>query len=262
MPEVPRSRVAAEQPDPEFWGPVDPAADHPYGPPRPAQWGGPLERTMDRFRDLRTDPKFGIVALLVMALVAGFVWYRMGVSSSTAEPSAPVEPAPGGSTAKPIAAATTTTPARQDVTVHVAGAVVSPGVYELPGASRVIDAVEAAGGGAPEAELDRLNLASKLADGQRILVQRAGEPVVAPPVAGTVETGAAQGEGSVATGPIDLNAATQLQLEALPGIGPTLAQAIIAERDRRGGFRSVNELRSVRGIGDQRFADLQPLVTV
>ena len=63
-------------------------------------------------------------------------------------------------------------------------------------------------------------------------------------------------------GKLNLNTATQAQLEALPGIGPTYAQAIIAERQRRGGFKSVNELRSVRGIGDKRFAELAPLVTV
>ena len=63
-------------------------------------------------------------------------------------------------------------------------------------------------------------------------------------------------------GPVNLNTATQAELEELPGIGPVLASAILTERDRRGGFRSVNELRSVRGIGEQRFADLAPLVAV
>jgi competence protein ComEA len=78
---------------------------------------------------------------------------------------------------------------------------------------------------------------------------------------GTVDPGGS-GAGATAGGKVNLNTATQAQLEELPGIGPTFAQSIIAERQRRGGFRSVNDLRSVRGIGDKRFADLAPLVAV
>ena len=139
------------------------------------------------------------------------------------------------------------------IVVHVAGAVVHPGVIELPVGSRVIDAIETVGGGLPNADLDRLNLAAKLVDGQQVLVMQVGAPTVAP--TGT----AAAGESAR---PLNLNLATQAQLEALPGIGPQLAAAIIKERDRRGGFRSVNELSSVRGIGDKRLADLRELVTV
>ena len=141
------------------------------------------------------------------------------------------------------------------IVVHVAGAVVHPGVIELPVGSRVIDAIETVGGGLPNADLDRLNLAAKLVDGQQVLVVQVGAPTVAPTGTGT----AAAGESA---GPLNLNLATQAQLEALPGIGPQLAAAIIKERDRRGGFRSVNELSSVRGIGDKRLADLRELVTV
>ncbi len=142
--------------------------------------------------------------------------------------------------------------------VHVAGAVTTPGVVELAKGARVIDALEAAGGGVAGADLDRLNLAAKLVDGQRVLVQKVGDPPAPadPSAAGSTALGATP------AGPIDLNAATQEQLEALPGIGPTLARAILAERDRRGGFRSVNELREVRGIGERRFADLKSLVVV
>jgi competence protein ComEA len=145
--------------------------------------------------------------------------------------------------------------------VHVAGAVTRPGVYELDGDARVIDAVESAGGGVPEADLDRLNLAEKLVDGERVLVQKVGDPAVA--AAPGVPAGSGHpGTTGAPAGPVNVNSATQAELETLPGIGPALAQSIIAERDRRGGFRAVNELRSVRGIGDKRFADLEPLVTV
>src|SRR5206468_6937735 len=145
------------------------------------------------------------------------------------------------------------------VTVHVAGAVAKPGVYDLAGGARVIDAVEAAGGGAPDADLNRLNLAAKVADGQRVLVQRVGE--AAP--AGSATSGSGGSGGSAdPSGLVSLNSATQAELEALPGIGPSLAGAIITERERRGGFRSVNELRDVRGIGEKRFADLKDKVTI
>lgn len=255
MSDAPRSALDTERPDPRFWGRVDPADDMPHVPARPAPWGGPLERALDRFRDVRTDPKFGIAALLVVALAAGFVWYRMGVSSAPAERSSR---APTSAVSVPLA--TTTTTDQREVTVHVAGAVVTPGVFELSGASRVIDAVEAAGGGAAEADLDRLNLASKLVDGQRVLVQKIGDPAAPATPSGT--TGSDSGTVAVPGELVNLNTAAQAELETLPGIGPTLAQAIISERDRRGGFRSVNELRSVRGIGDKRFADVQPLVTI
>ncbi len=261
MPNSSNSALDAERPDPRFWGPVDPAEPQPGYPMRPAAWGGPLERLLDRLRDWRGDARFGIAALLVMALIAGVVWYRLGASSPAPDTAAT---SPKATPATSPAAPATTSKGPDEVTVHVAGAVVSPGVYELPGSARVIDAVEAAGGGAPESDLDRLNLASKLADGQRVLVQKTGDPS-APAPAGTGEAatpGDAGATGDPGAGPVNLNSATQAQLETLPGIGPVLAQAIIAERDRRSGFRSVNELRSVRGIGDKRFADLQSLVTV
>jgi competence protein ComEA len=83
------------------------------------------------------------------------------------------------------------------------------------------------------------------------------EPTASPAPADATAT-----DGAPASGPINLNTATQAELETLPGIGPTLAQAIVAERDRSGGFRSVEDLRRVRGIGDARFAQVRPLVTV
>jgi competence protein ComEA len=101
-------------------------------------------------------------------------------------------------------------------------------------------------------------------DGQRIYVAKVGQ--ADPGVAGDATGGGLDaGTGDAASIPgtkVNLNTASQAQLEALPGIGPTYAQSIIAERQRRGGFKSVNDLRSVRGIGDKRFAELAPLVTV
>jgi len=265
MPEPPRTdTVERGVPDPRFWGPPEPGERSAGFPPRPGSWGGPLERLADRVRELRGDPRAGVAALVVLALVAGFVWYRLGAGGSSPAPTTPraattSAPAATGSSATggPAGAAAKK---GERVTVHVAGAVAKPGVYDLGAGARVIDAIEAAGGGVPDADLNRLNLAAKVADGQRVLVQRVGEATPAGSSAGgSSGTGGGTADPS---GLVNLNSATQPELEALPGIGPTLAEAIIGERDRRGGFRSVNELRDVRGIGEKRFADLKGKVTI
>ena len=240
-------------------------------PPRPLAGDGFATGILDRLRDWRADPRAGVAGLVIVALLVGFVWYRMGIAGGSDDPAPTVDPAavdpaatdpaatdPASDVEAPAGAA----PASEVVTGHGAGAVTTPGVMELPGGSRVIDAVEAAGGGLPEADLDRLNLAAPLADGQRIDVQRVGDPPpVADPASGTGGSAPA-GDGTTAPGLVNVNTATPAELETLPGIGPTLAEAIIDERERRGGFRSVNELRDVRGIGEQRFADIKDLVTV
>ena len=269
MPESPRTdTVERGAPDTEFWASPEHPDRPPVFPPRPGEWGGPLERLVDRVRELRGDPRVGVAALLVVALAAGFIWYRLGADdsgSSSTTRRAPVTRAPtagstatGSSTANGGSSGATKKGAR--VTVHVAGAVTKPGVYDLAGGARVIDAIEAAGGGVPDADLNRLNLAAKVADGQRVLVQRVGE---AAPAGSAVAGGSSSGGGNAdPSGLVNLNSATQAELEALPGIGPSLAGAIVTERERRGGFRSVNELRDVRGIGEKRFADLKDKVTI
>ena len=141
-----------------------------------------------------------------------------------------------------------------DVVAHAAGAVVTPGVYRLPTGSRVTDLVAAAGGLAADAEPDRINLAAVLVDGQRVYVPRVGEAVAEP--ADPVTSGA------VATEPVDLNTASIAELDALPGIGPATAQAIVDYREAHGPFRSVDELLDVRGIGDAKLVQLRPLVRV
>jgi competence protein ComEA len=217
-------------------------------------------------RELRGDPRVAVAALVVVALAAGVVWYRLGAGGSpgpTARSTpATSTPAATGSAADASATGGSAGAAKKGerVMVHVAGAVARPGVYDLGAGARAIDAIEAAGGGVPDADLNRLNLAAKVADGQRILVQRVGEAAPAGSAAGAgTGTGGSAAEPS---GLVSLNSATPAELEALPGIGPTLAEAIIAERERRGGFRSVNELRDVRGIGEKRFADLKDKVTI
>jgi competence protein ComEA len=136
-------------------------------------------------------------------------------------------------------------------TAHAAGAVTRPGVYKLPPGARVTDLLDAAGGPAAVADLDQLNLAAPVGDGERIYVPRRGESP--PPVAGG---------GQVATGPVDLNRATAEELDALPGVGPATATAIIAHRTKTGRFRTVDDLLEVRGIGEAKLADLRDKVKV
>lgn len=141
-----------------------------------------------------------------------------------------------------------------EVVVHVAGAVSSPGVYTLPADSRVDDAVRAAGATA-DADLSQLNLAQKLADGQKITVPAAGE-TPAP------ADNAAPSDSSQSDALININTATQEELETLPSIGEVRAQAIIAYREEHGGFRTTDELMEVSGIGEKIFADIAPHITV
>lgn len=141
-----------------------------------------------------------------------------------------------------------------EVVVHVAGAVSSPGVYTLPADSRVDDAVRAAGATA-DADLSQLNLAQKLADGQKITVPAAGE-TPAP------ADNAAPSDSSQSGALVNINTATQEELETLPSIGEVRAQAIIAYREEHGGFRTTDELMEVSGIGEKIFADIAPHITV
>jgi competence protein ComEA len=216
------------------------------------------------------DPlAFGAV-VLVVAAAAGLVWFWAGarsggVPAASAAPGSPSAGGPPSSLTAHFAGPTTTTSA--PLAVHVAGAVVRPGLYHLPAGSRVADALARAGGKLLRADLDRLNLAANLADGQKILVPRRGEPVLPAEMA---SGGLVQGMGGLAgesTGgapvePIDLNTADLATLDSLPGVGPATARAILEERGRRGGFRSTRDLLRVPGIGEGRFARLKDRVRV
>ncbi|WP_239079223.1 ComEA family DNA-binding protein [Streptomyces sp. SID7909] len=137
------------------------------------------------------------------------------------------------------------------IVVDVSGKVRDPGLRRLPAGSRVDDALTAAGGARPGTDLAGLNRARVLMDGEQIVVGAPQAPAPGPGVAGSAAEGG---------GPVSLNSATAEQLETLPGVGPVLAQHIVDYRTQHGGFRSVDELREVNGIGARRFADLQPRV--
>ena len=149
---------------------------------------------------------------------------------------------------------TTTTPG---VVIDVGGAVRQPGVYRLALGSRVVDALEIAGGPAEDIDLDQINLASTVNDGQRVWFTRKGEP----PPAGVVGSSPVSG-GTVSGGPIDLNNATLDQLDSLSGIGPATAKAIIDRRNELGRFRSVDDLLTVKGIGPTKLESIRSGVVV
>ncbi|MDQ0713323.1 competence protein ComEA [Streptomyces luteogriseus] len=142
-----------------------------------------------------------------------------------------------------------------EIVVDVGGKVREPGIHRLPAGSRVADALSAAGGVKPGTDTDGLNRARFLVDGEQVIV---GGP--APGVGGGSAPGGPAGGVAAPAAPVSLNTATADQLDTLPGVGPVLAQHIIDYRTQHGGFRSVDELREVNGIGDRRFADLRNLV--
>ncbi|GAA4576877.1 hypothetical protein GCM10023176_49260 [Micromonospora coerulea] len=196
------------------------------------------------------------VALVVVLGAALWAWR----SRPHAEPVRTVSTvaAPGGSA--PFPQGSPGAPNGQLV-VAVAGKVRRPGLVRLPAGARVADAVEAAGGALPGVDVALLNPARKLTDGELVLVGVAAPPGPAgPPPAGGAAGPAAAGPAPGA--PVNLNTATLAQLDALPGVGPVLAQRILTHREQHGGFRSVADLRQVEGIGDARYEQLKDLVTV
>ena len=163
----------------------------------------------------------------------------------------------GPSVPPPVHVARAAAPAKAaQLFVDVVGAVRRPGLYRVPDGARVADAVRRAGGPTPKAQLELVNLAARVADGEQVVVPRRG-------AVGAVALGGGGGSGSgsaAPAGPVHLNSATLEQLDGLPGVGPVTAQKIVAYRQEHGGFGSVDELDAVPGIGPARLADLRNLV--
>jgi competence protein ComEA len=203
-----------------------------------------------------------VAAVVIVVLVATGTRSDVAPRAGGVAPNAPMPDLPFAGTSVGGTPATSTA----TVYAHAAGAVVRPGVYRLDGGARVADLIAAAGGMAADADADRLNLAAVLTDGVRVYVPRYGElelpvvdegPAVEDPVAGSGSSAGGKGDAVV-----DLNRADAAALEELPGVGPSIAAAIIDHRERNGPFRSVDDLLSVRGIGPSRLEDLRPHVRV
>ncbi|MFF4415135.1 helix-hairpin-helix domain-containing protein [Streptosporangium sp. NPDC001559] len=259
----------------------------PGGGPRggggPASWlrSAPASPFPPSFEALRTAvaaqgpvlglSRSGLRALVLVAIVAAAVaGVHLWLSRPESEPLAPPTPISGppppfqGTVSRPSSAPLTATvrggtgppgvPGAPEVTVHVAGKVRHPGVVTLPGGSRVTDALRAVGGVRGGVSSGSLNLARRLVDGEQIVV---GAPR-APGVVGAIAPAPADPSAVV----LDLNSATPQQLEQLPGVGEVLAQRIVEYRDGHGGFRGVEQLREISGIGDRKYADLKDRVHV
>ena len=205
----------------------------------------PGESIHDRLATLSRAELIALVAVVGVTVAGAGFWYVRSLPAPVQVRSGPS----GTLVAAPTASASPATV----ILVDVAGWVRRPGVYEFAEGARVIDAIDAAGGARPGAVLSSLNLAAPLVDGTQVLVPK--ESQSAP----TTETGTGT---SGAMGLVNVNSATNAELETLPGIGEVIAQAIVDHRTENGPFTSVEQLVDVSGIGDATLENIRELVTV
>ena len=234
----------------------------------------------DRIKWFGVSRLIGSVVSVVFVGVAGWWLVRvpppppevnLSFASTTVAASSPAANDGGAN----IGGATVATP--QTITVHVAGAVNNPGVYRLRYGSRINDAVVAAGGATTTANLDVINLATVLNEGEQIYVPKRGEKphtITGRPQVGGGATGGASnggaggvngGAGGVnggALSTININLASVVELEQLPGVGPATAKAIVAYREKNGAFQRVEDLLKVRGIGPAKLSEILPRARV
>ncbi|WP_374204501.1 helix-hairpin-helix domain-containing protein [Streptomyces pseudogriseolus] len=236
--------------------------------PSPRRWGPALRERLPLWVQARCGLErrsvVALSALLVLALVFAVQHFWTGRTQPVKAPEV-VQAAPaargegmdggGGPSGAPGAPGQVGGATAPEIVVDVSGKVRDPGVHRLPAGSRVEDALKAAGGVRPGTRTGGLNRARFLVDGEQLVV---GGPTPAGAAAPAAPSGA--GTATIPTTPVSLNTATVDQLDTLPGVGPVLARHIVDYRTRNGGFRSVDELREVNGIGDRRFADLRGLV--
>jgi competence protein ComEA len=210
----------------------------------------------------------GLIVVVVACVAGAAVWYLRSLPRpiTVAEVAAVVTPAAPAVSASPTGvtstvAGTATTAPGAVLIVDVTGLVRRPGVYEFPAGSRVIDAIERAGGPRDNAVLSALNLAAPLTDGQQVVVPGPRDAATSA----VPETTAAPGTSAVpgAEGPlVNINTADATALEALPGVGEVIAAAIVQYRTENGPFTSVDQLEDVSGIGPSTLEEIRPHATV
>ena len=235
-----------------------------------APWRDRLAEALED-RGLSAGRLAGGAAVALALLVVG--WWLLRPPPAPVESTLAVETTsdaasssgpPGATPSSGAADATTTTP--RAVVAHAAGAVAQPGLYRLRPGARVADLLAAAGGLSAGADGDRINLAAPVADGERVYVLRVGEAAVPEAVegdgGGAAAVGGPAGPGTTVPAVVDVNTATAAELDALPGVGPSTAAAIVAYRQQHGRFASVDDLLDVRGIGDAKLAEMRAQVRV
>ena len=178
---------------------------------------------VERLHELRNDRRLGSVLLACLAIAAGLAWLRSSADGSRSPGPASAPAGVGSSRPAYVATSASSLPA---LVVDVVGAVRASGVVRMPAGARVIDAIAAAGGATRDADVQQLNLAAHLTDGERIAVPHRGETLPTPT--------AGPDPNSIPEGPVDLNTASPAELDALPGIGPATATAIVRNRDEHG----------------------------
>jgi competence protein ComEA len=205
-----------------------------------------------------------------VAIVAVGAWWIMRMPPPPIELSIPFAASTTVNSVNSSSSSQTVTSSTIPLTilVDVAGEVIHPGVVVIAGGSRVIDALNAAGGPTSRADLDVVNLAAALVDGAQVYVPKHGETTkraVTRPIPGVnlpPQSIGSSTPGQAVTEPVDLNSATEQQLDTLPGVGPSTARAIITYRLQHGPFARVEDLLNVRGIGPAKFEALLGLVRV
>jgi competence protein ComEA len=213
-------------------------------------------------RDLSRSQLLVYGAVAAALLVVGARWVLASGSAASGSGSTYASGEGSGGSGSGGSGSFSAGPAGEDVVVDVAGEVADPGVYRMPAGSRVNDAVARAGGATAKADLEAINLAARLGDGQQVTIPaRDKSPVgVAEGTAGVAATGS--DGASVSTGPISLGSATVADLDTIEGIGPVTAQKIISFRDQHGGLSSIDQLSQIPGIGPATMealrARLQP----
>jgi len=253
-------------------------------------WGRLAELWVpESLREARIDPgRRGLLVLLLVAALAAVatavgVWRdrpeprpvetvalapASGVTGADAPVTAPISTG-SAEVQPPSATGAATSPPATQIVVSVTGLVAHPGVVTLAVGARVTDAIAAAGGSTADADLTGLNLAAKLADGDSVVIAAAAVGGSSSGVsnAGAPGSDAPRGPGSpagqrTASSLIDLNTADEPALDSLPGVGPVMAQNILAWREQNGRFTSIEQLQEISGIGPARYAQLAALVTV
>lgn len=228
-----------------------------------------MDRVADWWRWL--GPKRLVVGVVALPVAAVVVWWFVQLPTPPVENFIPTaSTSPGISSEQPSYLPSdllldSSEPIR--IAVHVVGAVQQPGVYHLAAGSRGDDAVRLAGGATPQADVKRVNLAAVLVDGEQLWIPRVGEripnntlPNTLPNTVPNTPRNSLPRNGVPIL--ININQATVAELDRLPGVGPSTAQAIVDHRTRNGPFASVDDLLAVRGIGPAKLAELRALVGV
>jgi competence protein ComEA len=209
------------------------------------------EGLRERLSALSRGELVGLVAIVGITLGGAGLWYLRSLPQ-------PVEVRAGGAPPPGAAAAASPTETPVPLLVDVAGEVRKPGVYEFTEGDRIIDAIDAAGGATSKADLQSLNLAAPVQDGVQVLVPAKAPVSGTAPGATTGSPGATGSTGAL----VNINTADATALEALPGIGEVLSQAIVDYRTQNGPFATIDDLENVSGIGPSIMEDVRDMVTV